>query len=76
MLTGVQNNNGNSAAAADGFSDGRSLIYEIVCDDARRMLAAALQAEVADYIDRFAGEIDENGHRLVVRNGITASAKW
>jgi hypothetical protein len=28
-----------------------------------------LQAEVADYIDRFSGDVDENGHRLVVRNG-------
>ncbi len=33
------------------------------------MLAAALQAEVADYVVRFAGEIDEDGRRLVVRNG-------
>ena len=36
------------------------------------MLAAALQAEVGDYIDRFAGELDENGRRLVVRNGSAA----
>jgi transposase-like protein len=33
------------------------------------MLAEALQAEVDDYIARFAGERDEHGHRLVVRNG-------
>ena len=33
------------------------------------MLAEALQAEVDAYIARFAGERDENGHRLVVRNG-------
>ncbi|WP_207548636.1 transposase, partial [Mycolicibacterium fortuitum] len=38
-------------------------------DGARQMLAAALQAEVADYIARHAGEVDDNGHRLVVRNG-------
>ena len=36
------------------------------------MLAAALQAEVADYIARHAGEIDDNGHRLMVRNGYHA----
>ena len=48
---------------------GRSLLDEIVREGARQMLAAALQAEVADYIARHAGEIDENGHRLVVRNG-------
>ena len=33
------------------------------------MLAEALQAEVDDYIARFAEVRDENGHRLVVRNG-------
>jgi transposase-like protein len=33
------------------------------------MLAEALQAEVEAYIARFADERDENGRRLVVRNG-------
>jgi transposase-like protein len=33
------------------------------------MLAEALQAEVDAYIARFVGERDENGRRLVVRNG-------
>jgi putative transposase len=47
----------------------RSLLDEIVRDGARQMLAAALRAEVAAYIDAHAGEVDENGHRLVVRNG-------
>ncbi|MCF8608914.1 IS256 family transposase [Gordonia sp. HY285] len=42
---------------------------EIVRDGARQMLAAALRAEVAAYIDQFADHLDENGHRLVVRNG-------
>ena len=48
---------------------GGSLLDEIVRDGARAMLAAALQAEVAAYIDAHAGEVDENGYRLVVRNG-------
>ena len=46
-----------------------SLLDEIVRDGARQMLAAALQAEVAAYIDAHADEVDEDGHRLVVRNG-------
>jgi putative transposase len=46
-----------------------SLIDQIVREGARRMLAAALQAEVDAYIERLAGERDENGRRLVVRNG-------
>lgn len=33
------------------------------------MLAAALHAEVAAYIEQFADHLDENGRRLVVRNG-------
>jgi transposase-like protein len=48
---------------------GRSLLDEIVRDGARQMLAAALQAEVATYVEQFADRVDERGHRLVVRNG-------
>jgi transposase-like protein len=48
---------------------GGSLLDELVRDGARQMLAAALQAEVAAYVEAFAGEVDEDGHRLVVRNG-------
>jgi transposase-like protein len=33
------------------------------------MLAQAIEAEVADYIERHAHERDANGHRQVVRNG-------
>lgn len=42
---------------------------EIAREGARRMLVAALEAEVADYIERHAEERDERGHRRVVRNG-------
>ena len=50
----------------DGSS---SLIDEIVREGARRMLAQALRAEVDAYVGSFVGERDENGRRLVVRNG-------
>jgi hypothetical protein len=46
-----------------------SLIDEIVREGARRMLAEALRAEVDAYIAAFAAERDDNGRRLVVRNG-------
>ena len=49
--------------------DSSSLIDEIVREGARRMLAEALQAEVDAYIAAHAAERDENGRRLVVRNG-------
>ena len=48
------------------------MLDEIVRDGARAMLAAALRAEVAAYIDAHAGQVDEDGHRLVVRNGYHA----
>jgi len=50
-------------------SGGASLLDEIVREGARAMLAAALQAEVAAYVEAHAEELDEAGHRLVVRNG-------
>src|ERR1700722_19171717 len=53
----------------------RSLLDEIVRDGARQMLAAALKAEVAAYVEQFADQLDEDGRRLVVRNGdITSPA--
>jgi transposase-like protein len=57
-----------SANENDGGA-GRSLLDEIVRDGARQMLAAALQAEVAAYVEQFADHRDEHGRRLVVRNG-------
>jgi transposase-like protein len=55
---------GNESNDASG-----SLLDEIVRVGARQMLAAALQAEVACYVGAYAGELDEAGRRLVVRNG-------
>jgi putative transposase len=48
---------------------GSSLLDEICRDGAQQMLAAALLAEVAAYVEAHAGEVDADGHRLVVRNG-------
>jgi putative transposase len=42
---------------------------ELAREGARRMLAAALEAEVDDYLAAAAAERDEHGRRLVVRNG-------
>jgi putative transposase len=50
-------------------NDGGSLLDEIVRDGARQMLAAALRAEVAAYVDAHRDEVDDHGRRLVVRNG-------
>jgi putative transposase len=63
MLTVVPDPAGRDGSAPS------SLIDEIVREGARRMLAEALQAEVDAYIAAFSAERDENGRRLVVRNG-------
>jgi putative transposase len=42
---------------------------QIVREGARRMLAAALEAEVEDYLAAHSAARDEGGRRLVVRNG-------
>lgn len=56
-------------ANVDGPVAGGSVLDEIVRAGAQQMLAAALQAEVAAYIEQFTDQVDEHGHRLVVRNG-------
>jgi len=42
---------------------------ELVAEGARRMLAAALEAEVDAYVTTLSDKRDDQGHRLVVRNG-------
>ena len=41
----------------------------VIREGARRMLAAALEAEVQEYVERYEHQRDEKGHRQVVRNG-------
>jgi hypothetical protein len=68
MLTVVSDPEVTPAAAAVAASS-VSPIDEIVREGARRMLAAASEAEVVAYIAAHADQLDEEGHRLVVRNG-------
>jgi putative transposase len=49
--------------------EGRSLLDEIAREGARRMLVAALESEVATYLEEHSDEHDEEDHALVVRNG-------
>ncbi|MER6402054.1 IS256 family transposase [Streptomyces viridosporus] len=58
-----------SVVNEEGSTSTGSLIDEIVREGARRMLAAALEAEVDQYIAELAAERDERGRRPVVRNG-------
>jgi transposase-like protein len=55
---------------ADGQADELALsLDDLAREGARRMLASALEAEVAAYTERYRDERDEQGHAMVVRNG-------
>src|SRR5246127_1208410 len=56
-------------SVGDDAQEIRSTLDELAREGARRMIAATLEAEVDEYIASFAEEVDEQGHRLVVRNG-------
>lgn len=47
----------------------RSELDEVLREGARRMLLSAIEAEAAAYVDSHRNEVDEQGRRLVVRNG-------
>jgi hypothetical protein len=50
-------------------NEGRVTLDDLAREGARRMIAAALEAEVEEYVSSFTEEVDEDGKRLVVRNG-------
>jgi hypothetical protein len=54
---------------ADEESAVGATLDELARAGAQRMIAAALQLEVAEYVARFREARDEGGHALVVRNG-------
>ncbi len=47
----------------------RLTLDDLAREGARRMIAAALEAEVDEYVGSFVDEVDEDNKRLVVRNG-------
>ena len=50
-------------------SSAQDTLTDVIREGARKMLAAALNAEVEEYLERFSGDLDSDGHRRVVRNG-------
>ena len=50
-------------------AESRSALDEALREGAQRMLRAALEAEVDEYVGRHAEVHDAAGRRLVVRNG-------
>jgi len=58
-----------SFAEIEPVESSQDVLTEIVRSGAQQMLAAALEQEVAGYLAQHAEVRDEDGHRLVVRNG-------
>jgi len=52
-----------------GDLEPRISLDDLAREGALRMIAAALEAEVDEYVSSLASERDGDGHRLVVRNG-------
>ena len=48
---------------------GRSALDELLRQGAQRMLQAAIEAEVHEYVEEHRDRINQDGRRLVVRNG-------
>jgi hypothetical protein len=47
----------------------RSILDDLVREGARRMLVTALEIEIETYVQSHHNDVDDDGHRLVVRNG-------
>jgi transposase-like protein len=63
-------------ASEQGEQDALKLDLDaLVHEGARRMLVAALKAEVDEYVAQHADHRDEAGHALVVRNGVAEPRK-
>ena len=61
--------NDSTAESCSGSDTFRDALTEILRAGAQKMLAAAIDQEVSSYIAERVGLLDEDGHRLVVRNG-------
>jgi transposase-like protein len=65
-----QNTTENTVLAIDSSGqEARDVLTEILRNGARQMLATAIENEVDEYIATYAHQLDDNGQRLVVRNG-------
>jgi putative transposase len=66
---GTPMTNVRTLAVDGGDEEIQDTLDRLAREGARRMIAAALRAEADEYVERFSEELDEDGHRVVVRNG-------
>ena len=69
MLKVPEHETEDNAETSTGAVPTVPTLDEVAREGARRMPAVALETEVAQYVDLLDGVRDENGRRLVVRNG-------
>ncbi len=60
---------GTTDAIAFPVPSTTDVLTDVLRQGAQRMLAQAVEAEVAAYIEAHGDQLDGEGHRLVVRNG-------
>ena len=60
MITNFDINNPNNST---------NLLEEVIKDGARKMLQAAIENEVIEFIENNKNMTNEKGHRSIVRNG-------
>ena len=73
MLKVLDNDRGDNETTAD--EDAAPTLDELARTGARKMLMTALAVEVAQYVDAHQEARDEQGRRLVVRNGRARARK-
>ena len=56
-------------SASSELQEPRDVLEELARKGARQLLAQAMEAEVAEFVEKHSGTTDEGGRRLVVRNG-------
>ena len=56
-------------SGASEFQGPGGVLEELARKGARQLLAQAMEAEVAEFVEKHSGSTDEEGRRLVVRNG-------
>jgi transposase-like protein len=66
---GTPMTNVRTLPVGEGNEETTLALDQLAREGARRMIAAALRAEADEYVERFNDERDEDGHRVVVRNG-------
>lgn len=61
--------NSNPERGTGPEESSRSILEELLREGARKLLQQAIENEIGEYLERYAHERDEDGRKLVVKNG-------